>query len=519
MIGAPLFLAIDAGTGSCRAAVFDRQGTQVALVQREWRHAPEPGVPGSQVFDTNTNWTLICECVRGVVDAVGDPGRIAAVSSTSMREGMVLYDEEGAELWACPNVDARVGEEATRLIESGLADRIYRTGGDWVSITAPARFLWLAKHRPQLLQRTAHVGMLSDWVCTRLAGGFATEPTVGSSSGMFDLERRSWASEIIDALALPEEIFPPVVDPGTVIGEVGAAASTETGLLAGTPVVAGGADTQLGLLGIGQVDAGAITIIGGTFWQQTAVVDRALIDSEARLRTLCHVGSGLWMIEGIGFYSGLVMRWFRDAFFSPDAGFPAAPSDSPYMLMEELAAALPPGANGLFGVFSNVMNARRWAHGPASFVGFDVTDPQGSGTAACVRAIEESAAFVSRAHVATIAALTGYDPDVVVFTGGASKGSLWPQILADVIGVRVEVPAVTESSALGAALLAQAAVEAHEVSGLARTHARIERVFEPRDDERGRYDELYERWRAVNEALLSLVDAGTIEPLWRAAGT
>ena len=86
----------------------------------------------------------------------------------------------------------------------------------------------------------------------------------------------------------------------------------------GTPVVAGGADTQLALLGIGVTQPGRFTVVGGSFWQHTVVLDEPLIDPQARLRTLCHTEPGRWMMEGIGFYCGIVMRWFRDAFCEPE---------------------------------------------------------------------------------------------------------------------------------------------------------------------------------------------------------
>ena len=76
----------------------------------------------------------------------------------------------------------------------------------------------------------------------------------------------------------------------------------------------GGADTQLGLVGIGVLETGRFTVVGGTFWQHAVVLEEPLIDPQARLRTLCHAAPGRWMIEGIGFYCGLTMRWFRDAF-------------------------------------------------------------------------------------------------------------------------------------------------------------------------------------------------------------
>ena len=166
-------LAIDLGTGSCRAVLFDEAGAQVAIGQREWSHAGLPDAPGSQVFDTARNWALICECIREALDqaAIG-PSDVAAVSSTSMREGMVLYDADGREIWACPNVDSRAAAEATELVRSGKARQIYEQGGDWVSITSPARFLWIQAHEPDTYRRIAHVGMLSDWVLYRLTGRF-----------------------------------------------------------------------------------------------------------------------------------------------------------------------------------------------------------------------------------------------------------------------------------------------------------------------------------------------------------
>src|SRR4051794_32681309 len=109
-------LAIDAGTGSCRAALFDLHGRQLALAQREWSHAAVNGVPGSQAFDADHNWQLICECIRECLAIWGgDPHGIAAVSSTSMREGIVLYDGRDREIWAVPNADARADREVCEL--------------------------------------------------------------------------------------------------------------------------------------------------------------------------------------------------------------------------------------------------------------------------------------------------------------------------------------------------------------------------------------------------------------------
>ena len=508
-------LAIDAGTGSCRAVLFTEAGAQAGAGQREWTHREPPGVPGGQDFDVHAGWQAIGACIRDALQAAGAVGgEVAAVAATSMREGMVLYDGGGREIWACPNVDSRAAAEAEDLIREGAAGKIYAEAGDWVAITAPARLRWLARHRPGILGATASLGMLSDWIVYRLTGEHVTEPSCGSSSGMFTLAGRRWSPSIPSLCGLPAAVLPPVVDPGTVVGEVTAAAAELTGLRPGTPVIAGGADTQLGLLGAG-AERDEYTVVAGTFWQNTVLLAEPLIDPEIRLRTLCHVVPGEWMLEGIGFYCGMSMRWFRDAFCDAEVALARSRGVDPYVVMEEAAAKAPGG--GVIAILSNVMDAKRWAHASPSFLQFDLA--QGGGRGACVRAIEEAAAYVARGHRDIITSLTGLRFGEVVFTGGAARGRLWPQIMADVLGVPVHIPAVTESSALGAAICAGTGVGVY--SGLLEPRAALRRraaTFEPDRAAAAAYDERYATWREVYRRMLEITDEGLLSPLWRAAG-
>jgi autoinducer-2 kinase len=511
-------LAIDAGTGSCRAVLFTEAGEQAAVGLREWVHREPPGVPGGQDFDVDAGWRLIAACVQDALRDAGASGAdVAAVSATSMREGVVIYDRTGREIWACPNVDSRSAAEAEDLIREGAAAKIYAEAGDWVSITTPARLRWLARRRPDILAEAGSLGMLSDWIIYRLSGAQVTEPSCGSSSGMFTLAQRGWSASIPALCGLSPDVLPPVVDPGTVVGEVTAAAAEQTGLRQGTPVVAGGADTQLGLLGAGAV-TGEYTVVAGTFWQNTVLLPEPLIDPEARLRTLCHVMPGEWMLEGIGFYCGMSMRWFRDAFCDPEVALARDRGVDPYVVMEEAAAQVPAGSGGVVAIMSNLMNARRWVHASPSFTGFDLGQPANS-RGACVRAIEEAAAYVARGHRDIIGELTGLRFEESVFTGGAAKGRLWPQIMADVLGVPVHVPVVTESSALGAAICA--GVGAGSYASLDELRPRMRRrgaTFEPDPAAAACYDERYPAWREIYARMLGMSEDGLLRPLWRAAG-
>src|SRR5579884_3256317 len=515
-----LLLAIDAGTGSARAVLFTPDGAQVGIGQREYSHPELPGVPGSQVFATDENWRLICECVRDALAASGaSADSVKAVGATSMREGMVLYDARGDEIWACPNVDSRARDQASELVRSGAAQEIYDHAGDWVAITAPARFLWIARHEPDVFASIAHVGMLGDWILRRLSGVFVTDPSLGSSSGMFELAERDWSERVLDLCGLDRSIFPSVVEPGTVVGGVSAAAAAQTGLRKGTPVVVSGADTQLGLLGIGVTEPGRFAVVGGSFWQSTVILDAPTIDPQARLRTLCHCVPDRWMIEGIGFYCGIVMRWFRDAFCELEKEQAAREGIDAYTLLEGRAAELPPGSNGVFGIFSNLMHASRWIHASPAFIGFDVSNSVKSSRYECFRAIEESAAYVARGHRAIVEEITGLEVEKAVLTGGAAKGALWPQIVADTLGLPVCVPEVKESTALGAAIYAGVGAGVFaDAAEAARELARFERIFEPDPAAVAAYDDLYARWLELYRRSLELSESGLVRPLWRAAG-
>ncbi|HJS96118.1 MAG TPA: autoinducer-2 kinase [Solirubrobacteraceae bacterium] len=516
-----LLLAIDAGTGSCRALLFSPDGIERGIGQREYTHAEIPDVPGSQVFDTDRNWGLICECIREALECAGvSSDTVKAVSATSMREGMVLYDARGREIWACPNVDSRAGEQAAALVRSGAAQEIYERAGDWVAITAPARFLWIARHQPEVFASIAHVGMLGDWILAKLSGEFVTDPSLGSSSGMFELARRDWSDRVLELCGLDRSVFPPVVEGGTQIGAVTAHAAEQTGLRSGTPVVAGGADTQLALLGLGATQPGRFTIVGGSFWQHTIALDRPLIDPAGRLRTLCHAIPGQWMMEGIGFYCGIVMRWFRDAFCELESLEAARQGVDVYALLECRAADIAPGSHGVIGIFSNVMQANRWVHASPGFLGFDVANPSRAGRTECFRAIEESAAYVSRAHRQIVEEVAGVEVEDVVLAGGAAKGTLWPQIIADTLALPVRIPVIKESTALGAAILAGVGAGLFsDPLAVAAQLVRFERAVQPDPGAVSAYDELYDRWSELYRRSLELSEAGLVRPLWRAAGT
>lgn len=515
-------LVIDAGTGSVRAVVFDIEGEQLGVGQEEWTHVAEAGVPGSMSFDTNVNWRRIVRCIGKALGEAGATGeQIRAVSSTSMREAIVLYDGDGKEVWACANVDSRAEAEVLELKAQSerLEREFYEVSGQTFALGALPRLNWVRKNRPQIYERVRSLSMLNDWVAARLTGEIVVEPTNAGTSGLLDFRTRNWSDRLIERAGIARSLFPRVVEPGTVIGKITATAAGETGLRVNTPVVAAGGDVQLGAVGLGVVRTGDAAVLGGTFWQQVINIPADRVDPLMRVRINPAAISGLNHAECISFFVGLSARWFRDAFCAEEKQQARASGRDAYDLMEVQSATVPAGAYGVIPIFSDAMDFSRWYHAAPSFLNLSL-DPERANKAVMFRALEENAAIVSKINMERVREFAAADSSTpLVLAGGASKGNLWPQILADVTGRRIRIPKVREATSLGGA--AAAAVGLGLYGGLpdaADAMVRWEREVEPNRAHRAIYDAAAERWTAAYAVQKTLVDQKITTPMWSAPG-
>lgn len=516
------YLAIDAGTGSGRAVVFDQNGRQCGLGQEEWTHVEEPNVAGSMAFDTSANWTLLCRCVQlALTRAEIRADQIAAISTTSMREGIVLYDKSGTELWACANVDGRATAEvaALKARDETLERSFYRVSGQTFALGAWPRLEWLRHNRPDMFDKAERLSMINDWISARLSGEIVVEPSNAGTTGLMDPTTRQWSDELISRADLPRGLFPDVVEPGSMIGRVTAKASDETGLSRGTPVICGGGDVQMGTLGLGITGDGDAAVLGGSFWQQVINIPAGRTDDTMRVRINPHVIDGLNQAECISFFVGLTMRWFRDTFCDAEKAVAEAQGIDVYAYLEELAAKVPAGSNGIVPIFSDAMDFGQWYHAAPSFLNMSI-EPGHTTRASLFRALEENAAIVSSINLERVIEFSGVTIEKpVIFAGGASKGALWAQILADVLGREVALPKVREATALGCA-----AVAAHGIGGyssLAEAGAamfEVERVLTPNSALAGVYREARSRWEAAYTPQKVLADRKITTSMWRAPG-
>lgn len=524
----PLLLAIDAGTGSGRAVLFDTKGNQLGVGQEEWHHISEPGVDNSMQFDCTQNWQLICRCIRQAMQqAQATADQIQGISATSMREGIVLYNTDNQPIWAVANVDARAAEEVKWLNQTypDLEAQFYAASGQTFALGALPRLLWLKKHHPDIFSQAHKMTMISDWVLAELSGELASDPSNAGTSGLYSLEQRQFLpglgdfSSVLSELGIAETLFPASLETGSRLGSVTEAAAKATGLKAGTPVMMGGGDVQLGAAGLGIVELGQSAVLGGTFWQQVVNIPATMPPpADSSIRVNPHVIPGQSQAEGISFFSGFVMRWFRDAFCELEKQQAQMQEIDVYTLLENQAKSVPVGSHGVLPIFSDTMKYGHWMHASPSFINLNL-DPNRCNKATLFRALQENACIVSALNLKNIETFSAMQSDRLVFAGGASKGTLWPQILADVTGKAVDIPVVKEATALGAAMSAGVGVGIYSsLTEAAQNVVQWQTTYEPNTDNTELYAEIAQRWQAVYDAQLQLVTAGLTETMWKAPG-
>jgi autoinducer 2 (AI-2) kinase len=473
-------------------------------------------------FDCEKNWPLVCECIQNAVaDAGVNAEEIVALSATSMREGIVVYDAQGKELWAVANVDARADKEVCYLRENfpKMEEEFYTQSGQTFALGALPRLLWLKNNRPELYEKTANISMIGDWILAKLSGVIATDPSNGGTTGIFSLEKRNWVCDMASKVGVNADIFPKVLEVGTSMGCVTAQAAVQTGLSTKTKVVMGGGDVQLGSAGLGVVEAGQVAVLGGSFWQQVVnISSQTPAPKDMSIRVNPHVINGLSQAEGITFFSGLVMRWFRDAFCEMEKLEAQRRGVDVYTVLEEKASAVPVGSYGILPIFSDSMKYAKWYHASPSFLNLSL-DASQCNRASMFRSLQENAAIVSSINLDKIKEFSGVQIEEIVFAGGASKGFLWPQILADVTGYRVKIPKVNEATALGAAMAAGVGCGVYtDMVNAAKALVVWDKSYEPNAENKKVYDEIKIKWRSAYEAQLKLVDDNITTSMWKAPG-
>jgi xylulokinase len=439
-------LGIDVGTGGTRALIVDEKGRIVASATEEHRAFDSPKI-GWAEQDPNDWWRAATIAIRKALTA-GKlwANQIRCIGLSGQMHGAVMLDEAGkvvrpALIWCdvrteaqCQELDERIGRE--KIIE--------HTCNPALANFTLTKLLWTRQHEPENWRRVRSVMLPKDYVRFRLTGERATDMADGSGTLMLDVALRRWSSEMLQACHIDVSTLPELFESPSVCAQVSGAGAEETGLQAGTPVVAGAGDQAAGAVGLGIVAPGAVSATIGTSGVVFAATDRPALDTKGRLHTFCHAAPGRWHVMGVTQAAGLSLRWFRDQFATQSAA-------ATYDALTSEAARVPPGADGL--LWTPYLMGERTPHldpkARASLIGLTASHTRGH----LVRAILEGVAF-SLKDTFTIFEEVKVPVKSIRVGGGGARSALWRQIQADVYGHEVEIVEVEEGAAYGAAILA-----------------------------------------------------------------
>ena len=435
--------------------------------------------------------------------AAGRP--IAALSFGSQLDGLVATGRDGralhpALIWS----DRRAVAECELVAESVDGEHLRaQTGCNVDPGHVAAKIAWLRTHEPAVDRAAAWYLLPGSWVAWQAAGERAVDPSNASSTGLLDPRRMKWCEEACAAFGVDPDRLAPVRSSDAVLGPVAPWLREATGLPANTQVVLGAGDEMAAALGAGVIEPGEVCDVMGTAEPVCAVVTEPALDAPGLVELHPHAVPDRWLLENPGWLSGGAYRWFRDELGGPEVARAAATGADVYELLNSLARAAPPGADGVSWVpaLSGAMAPEWNARARAGWFGLTAAH----GRAHMARALLEGNALALRDVVEVIAA-AGHRLTGLVCVGGGARGDLLLAIRAHITGLTVCRPHDVETTARGAAMLAAAGARVHDtVAAAARAMAgpRADPI-QPDPDLRAVYDALHARHVALYAALRPL---------------
>ncbi|MBC8877151.1 MAG: hypothetical protein H8E44_47590 [Planctomycetes bacterium] len=440
-------LALDIGTQSARASVLSVDGEILGIAQVKHEvDSPHPGWAQQRPDDW---WTETCHAIREVLNETGVAAdTIAAIGTCGQMHGPVGVDERGdvttewVQLWC----DKRCQTQVEAVREQHDETRLAAIAGSsinpaWIGL----KVRWHVDNDPDVYDKAQWFLVPKDFINYRLTGVAAADPSEASGSFLWDCEQDAYSQDLADAVGVDLAKFAPVRASREVIGQVTKAAAELTGLREGTPVVAGGGDFPVSMLGFGIVGEGVTADVTGTSTLLAAHSRKPLVDPA--IQNLRHVVDG-WIPFTILDCGGLSMKWCKDLVEA------TCGREVSYDELIEMASQAQPGSDGL--LFYPYMLGERRRENTTSRGGYFGISLNHS-SSHFVRAVMEGVALAMGKDV-TIFRERGLNVEKILSVGGGTRNELWNQIKADVTRSPLELSDEPEAGLKGAALLAAAGV-------------------------------------------------------------
>ncbi len=486
-------IGVDIGTTNIKALLFDETGTEIAAARSA---SPFSAVGTDDMVQGDRLWDLCCQLIMQIVSSqkeLGNPficDQIAGLAVTGMGEAGVPMDQVGNCLYpVIAWFDTRTESYPSWWNETFGEDRLFSiTNLKNQHIFTVNKLLWLKNNEPEIFSKIHRWNCLPDFIVYRLTGKSAMDYSLATRTMMLDARTKMWSKDILHHAGIPCEILPEPVPSGERVGSVTASAAIQCGLKEGTPVFSGGHDHICGAFAAGVVNPGTVLDSSGTCEEVLVCTDT--IDETSKLSRKgfnagLHVVPNRYYISGGIPASGASVDWFRREFNT-------GASDS------KLSTA---GARGLLFLphLRGSSSPLRDKVSRGAFIGICDYHQKPD----FMQAVYEGVAFELRLCAEQL--LGGSRPQRVVSIGGGTMNDYWMQVKADILNSSIEIPAVKESTAFGAALLAGvgAGIFCDVQDALERTYRVGKKLF-PRPEANALYDRLFQDYKILYERLYSI---------------
>lgn len=489
------FMGIDIGGGSLTTTIIDLEGAVAASASAELlTHSPRSGWSEQNPQDW---WDALCTTIKQTLTQADiQAGQVDSVAFSAGAHTPVLVDASGqvirpAILWS----DTRSRVEAAELKDKH-GDEIFQIASN---VPAPTwtqpQLLWLARHEPESLAKTKRLYVAKDWLRAQLTDTWETDHTEAAGTLLYDTRRGAWSSRLCEMIGLDLSILPPLVTVTDIVGQVSAKAAQACGLVAGTPVICGSSDTSIETFG-----AGAVALGTGAVKLATAATITMVTQAPGLTASVIHYPYCVpdhWYAIGATNSCASAHRWLRDTFFTGD-GMTGAQA---FASMDEAASSVSPGAEGL--LFHPYLQGERTPHWDpllrGDFLGITFAHERRH----FVRALYEGVAF-SLYDVLLALEEQGKTMRAARIIGGGSHSATWRQIVADVLGISIAMPRITDAS-FGAALIAAVGVGAFpDLPTAAERTVSIVAQHQPDAARHQHYQELHAIYRDAARALFDI---------------
>jgi len=445
-------MGIDIGTTGVKTLLINQEGEVISSITTEYpMFTPKPNWAEQNPEDW---YKSTIETIKRTLHKTKiNPEKIKGIGLTGQMHGLVLLDKNHSVLrpcilWCdqrtdkqCEYITNKIGKE--RLIQ--LVCNPALTG-----FTA-GKILWVRDNEPQIYEKIYKILLPKDYIRFRLTGEFATDVSDASGTLLLDIKNRRWSDEILNELDIKKDFLPVCYESIEITGKITRYISKLTGLIEGTPVIAGGGDQAAQAVGTGIVKIGDVSATIGTSGVVFAFTDEVKLDPLGRVHTFCHAVPGKWHIMGVMLSAGGSLRWFRDNFCNQEKDEAKRTKKDVYDIILRNCSNISAGSDGL--IFLPYLTGERTPHSDpyarGVFFGLSLLHTKDH----IARSILEGVTYGMKDSLEIIKEMN-VPVNQIRLSGGGAKSLLWRQIQSDIYNRTVVTVNITEGAAYGAALLA-----------------------------------------------------------------